>query len=488
MPNKKISELDSNQAPTGAAIVPVSQGLVNYGVALSSLPISTAQQDALNLKAPLASPTFTGTVSGITAAMVSGVPAAQVQSNWTAASGMGAILNKPTIPAAQVQSDWTAVSGLGVIANKPTIPAAQVQSDWDAASGMGAILNKPAASLYTLPNATTSVLGGVIVGTGLSVTTTGATAGTVSANVTKSMVGLSNVDNTTDALKPVSTAQQDALNLKAPLASPALTTPTLHNPVFTGTATGAGTIPKATVGLSNVDNTTDASKAVSTAQQNALNLKANLASPTFTGTVGGLTKSMVALDQAENTTDLNKPISNATATSIALKAPKISPIFTGIVTVDGGQIAFPALQLLSSDPNTLDDYEEGSWNVTIRANVTDPTVTYNPVANYGRYVKIGKTVFISGTLALNSLSAAGSGFLYTPGLPFAASSATTGGYGGYSLGVRSGWTTTSPVAMNSPVGLARLYLYSTNFSTQLTTANLSATSYLQFAGFYNTDL
>lgn len=41
---------------------------------------------------------------------------------------------------------------------------------------------------------------------------------------------------------------------------------------------------KAQVGLSNVDNTADTAKPVSTAQQTALNLKANLASPTFTGT------------------------------------------------------------------------------------------------------------------------------------------------------------------------------------------------------------
>lgn len=41
---------------------------------------------------------------------------------------------------------------------------------------------------------------------------------------------------------------------------------------------------KGDVGLGNVDNTSDANKPVSTAQQTALNLKANLASPTFTGT------------------------------------------------------------------------------------------------------------------------------------------------------------------------------------------------------------
>lgn len=58
----------------------------------------------------------------------------------------------------------------------------------------------------------------------------GTTAGTVAAGNhthTKADVGLGNVDNTSDASKPVSTAQQAALDLKANLASPALTgTPT----------------------------------------------------------------------------------------------------------------------------------------------------------------------------------------------------------------------------------------------------------------------
>jgi len=93
-----------------------------------------------------------------------------------------------------------------------------------------------------------------------------------SYSVTKADVGLGNADNTSDASKPVSTATQTALDLKAPLASP----------TFTGTVSG---VTKAHVGLGNVDNTADSAKPVSTAQQTALNLKANLASPTFTGTV-----------------------------------------------------------------------------------------------------------------------------------------------------------------------------------------------------------
>ena len=52
--------------------------------------------------------------------------------------------------------------------------------------------------------------------------------------------------------------------------------------------TGNIVLTKTDVGLGNVDNTADSAKPVSTAQQTALNLKANLASPVFTGNVAGL--------------------------------------------------------------------------------------------------------------------------------------------------------------------------------------------------------
>jgi len=47
-----------------------------------------------------------------------------------------------------------------------------------------------------------------------------------------------------------------------------------------------------------------------------LAFKAPLASPTFTGTVGGITKTMVGLGNVDNTTDLLKPISTATQTAL----------------------------------------------------------------------------------------------------------------------------------------------------------------------------
>jgi hypothetical protein len=147
--------------------------------------------------------------------------------------------------------------------------------------------------------------------------------GTVSG-ITKSMVGLSNVDNTSDAAKPISTATQTALDLKAPLASP----------TFTGTVSG---ITKSMVGLSNVDNTTDAAKPISTATQTALDLKAPLASPTFTGTVNGITKSMVGLSNVDNTSDANKPVSSATQTALNLKYDASNP--SGYISgISSGQI------------------------------------------------------------------------------------------------------------------------------------------------------
>ena len=62
-----------------------------------------------------------------------------------------------------------------------------------------------------------------------------------------------------------------------------LSNKTINSPIFTGTVSGIS-VSAAQVGLGNADNTSDVNKPISTAGQTALNLKANIASPTFTGT------------------------------------------------------------------------------------------------------------------------------------------------------------------------------------------------------------
>jgi hypothetical protein len=68
--------------------------------------------------------------------------------------------------------------------------------------------------------------------------------------------------------------------------------------------------------------------------QSQLNDKAPIASPTFTGTVSGITATMVGLGNVDNTSDANKPVSTATQSALDLKANLASPTFTGTVTTD----------------------------------------------------------------------------------------------------------------------------------------------------------
>jgi hypothetical protein len=87
--------------------------------------------------------------------------------------------------------------------------------------------------------------------------------------LTKSDVGLGNVDNTSDTDKPISSATQTALDTKEPIISAGTSAQ-----YYRGDKTFQ-TLDKAAVGLANVDDTADADKPISTATQTALDLKAN---------------------------------------------------------------------------------------------------------------------------------------------------------------------------------------------------------------------
>ena len=69
---------------------------------------------------------------------------------------------------------------------------------------------------------------------------------------------------------------------------------------------------------------------------------------------------------------------------------------TSVIT-DG--IKFPSTQIASSDVNTLDDYEEGTWTPVISGVTTGFTYTSS-----GFYTKIGKVVFVGGYIKYTSPS------------------------------------------------------------------------------------
>lgn len=92
---------------------------------LKGEPGSIEQGDAHNLTVSFAeAETRTNIVSGETIAILFG-KIKKWFSDLKAVAFTGSytdLTNKPTIPAAQVQTDWNATSGLGVLLNKPTIP------------------------------------------------------------------------------------------------------------------------------------------------------------------------------------------------------------------------------------------------------------------------------------------------------------------------------------------------------------------------------
>ena len=150
---------------------------------------------------------------------------------------------------------------------------------------------------------------------------------------------------------------------------------------------------------------------------------APIISPTFTGTVGGITKSMVGLANVDNTSDSSKPISTATQTALDaklstttatstyatvsnlnLKAPLASPVFTGTVDFSGATVtgitALPP-QINNSGKYLTTDGTSASWatlNLTSYATKASPVFT-------GTVDFSGATVIgVTATVADNSIT------------------------------------------------------------------------------------
>jgi hypothetical protein len=80
-------------------------------------------------------------------------------------------------------------------------------------------------------------------------------------------------------------------------------------------------------------------------------------------------------------------------------------------STSGAGITFPATQSASTDANTLDDYEEGTWTPTFNANLTAAAAYAK-----GRYVKIGSMVWVTYSFRVGTVS--GANDVEFGGLPF----------------------------------------------------------------------
>ena len=261
--------------------------------------------------------------------------------------------------------------------------------------------------------------------------------------ITKTDVGLANVDNTTDANKPISSATQTALDLKAPLASPTFTgTVTLPSGTVTSTMILDGTIlnedinASAAIALSKLA-TDPLARANHTGSQTASTISDfnEAAQDAVGGTLGsGLTytdasntitvDSTVVQLRVTNVTDTEigylDGVTSAIQTQMDAKAPLASPTFTGTVnaaaltlsgdlTVNGTTTTLNSTTLSVDDKNivlgdvaTPTDTTADGGGITLKG-ATDKTFNWVDATDAwtsSEHINLasGKAIYLNGTL------------------------------------------------------------------------------------------
>jgi hypothetical protein len=137
-------------------------------------------------------------------------------------------------------------------------------------------------------------------------------------------------------------------------------------------------------------------------------------------------------------------------------------------TTSGAGITFPATQSASTNANTLDDYEEGTWTPT----VLNGGVTLSTISS-ASYTKTGRMVFIQFDVVVGSNSN-GAAFVISS-LPFALNS-------NLFSSISVGYNTTGPAAL-SVTGSTGLEFYITTAATAIANSQFSGTR-LIVSGYY----
>lgn len=140
-------------------------------------------------------------------------------------------------------------------------------------------------------------------------------------------------------------------------------------------------------------------------------------------------------------------------------------------------IGFPATQVTSTDVNTLDDYEEGTWTPTLSAT----GATFNYTVQQGAYTKIGNKVTATCTITLagsgNTLTA---NQMFMTGLPFTSRNTTNEYFAGSLV-----WSNFSTAILFATVQMApnvtQIALFKTTVAA-ITVANMNANDLSTTAG------
>jgi len=121
----------------------------------------------------------------------------------------------------------------------------------------------------------------------------------------------------------------------------------------------------------------------------------------------------------------------------------------------GAGITFPATVSASSDANTLDDYEEGTWTPILTTDGTNFTsVSYS--TQTGSYTKIGNICYVRGTLTTSAVTIGGATTnVVISGLPFT----VLGDDSTINCNYASSWAGEEPLNGLTNNNSTRFYLY-----------------------------
>jgi len=136
--------------------------------------------------------------------------------------------------------------------------------------------------------------------------------------------------------------------------------------------------------------------------------------------VGGAPGALNTLIELASALNNDANFAATVTNALSLKANINNPSFTGIINNSGGRLQFPPNQVSSTDPNCLDDYEEGVFTPVVIGLTTTGIATYS--VQSGTYTKIGRIIFFNIFVEWNNHT--GTGEMRISGLPFLSASSS----------------------------------------------------------------